>query len=79
MTFAHFSAISLASAPTPNQFVQLSGAALILLAYLFLQLRKTGPRHSPYLAANCIGAGLLAFEAARTSQYGFLALEGTWS
>ena len=58
---------AVAAAPTPNQLVQLSGAALILLAYLFLQLGKTGPRRSPYLAANCIGAGLLAAMTSRPS------------
>ena len=67
------------STPSPNQVVQLTGAALILLAYLFLHLGRTGPRKPSYLIPNCVGAGLLAFEAARTAQYGFLALEGTWS
>lgn len=64
---------------SPDPVIQLLGAAAILLAFLALQLGWTGARRLPYLAANAIGAGLLAFEAARTEQIGFLVLEGTWA
>ena len=68
-----------AETAAPDPVIQLIGAVSILLAYLALQLGRTGPRRTPYLAANTLSAGLLAFEAARTEQIGFLLLEGTWA
>jgi membrane-bound ClpP family serine protease len=63
----------------PNQALQLAGAALILLAFLALQLGRTVPERPAYLGSNLVGATLLAIEAGRTGQLGFLALEGVWA
>lgn len=63
----------------PNQTIQLAGAAMILVAYVRLQLGRTSPDRTGYLAMNFVGAALLAVEAGRTRQYGFLALEGAWA
>ncbi|MHC4936488.1 MAG: CBU_0592 family membrane protein [Planctomycetota bacterium] len=65
--------------PSPDPLVQLLGASLILTAHLALCLGRTDARRTPYLAANTIGAGLLAWEAYRTEQIGFLLLEGVWA
>ena len=69
----------MAPPPATSDAIQLTGAGLILLAYLLLQLGKITPRSSGYLLPNFVGAGLLAYEAARTDQIGFFVLEGTWS
>lgn len=63
----------------PNQMLQLAGAAMILLAFLALQLGRTHPGRPGYLVLNLVGATLLAVEAGRTGQIGFFALEGTWA
>jgi hypothetical protein len=68
-----------AAVAPPNQALQLVGAALILGAFLLLQLRIAAPDRPNYLALNLAGAGLLAYEAARTGQIGFLVLEGVWA
>lgn len=63
----------------PNQFVQIPGALAILLAYILLQLGRLRADSRTFAAMNFGGASLLAFEAARTQQWGFLLLEGTWA
>ena len=67
------------AASAPSQWIQLPGAALILLAFVLLQMRRTRADHPVYLGLNCVGATLLAIEATRTEQLGFLALEACWA
>src|SRR6185312_11542793 len=62
-----------------NQFVQILGAVLVLIAYIAGQLRLLDGKSYPYLALNLLGSGLLAVLAAAGSQWGFLLLEGTWA
>ncbi|MFN0058318.1 MAG: hypothetical protein ACKVX7_07655 [Planctomycetota bacterium] len=64
---------------SPNQIVQLSGAALILIAYGLLQSHRLRTSQPIYSWLNLVGAALLAVEACRTHQWGFLLLEGTWA
>ena len=66
-------------ADAPDQVVQLAGAALVLAAYLALQVGRARADGAGFLAMNFAGAALLAWEAGRTGQYGFLALEGVWA
>lgn len=63
----------------PNQVVQILGAVLLLGAYLALQSQLLSARSLLFSLLNLAGAGLLAWEAWRTYQYGFLILEGTWT
>ncbi len=63
----------------PNQVLQLIGALLILAAYMLLQLGVVNARSASFGVMNLFGAALLAWEAGRTHQYGFLVLEGSWA
>lgn len=63
----------------PSLFVQVTGAVLILFAYALLQTGRLGAETLRFDALNLVGASLLAWEAWRTDQYGFLLLEGTWA
>ena len=63
----------------PNQTLQIAGAVVLLAAYVALQSHVLSSRSLTFSAMNVVGAGLLAWEAWRTYQYGFLLLEGTWT
>ena len=63
----------------PNQFVQIPGAVLLLGAYLLLQAHLVTPRSWVFGWGNFLGSGLLAWEAGRTAQWGFLLVEGSWA
>ena len=62
-----------------NQWIQIPGAVLILAAYVLLQGGWWSAGSRRFAVTNMVGAGLLAFEAGRTQQWGFLLLEGTWA
>lgn len=62
-----------------GQFLQISGALLILLAYLLSQAGKLDQRSYTYLLLNLIGSLTLAVLAAIERQWGFLLLEGAWA
>ena len=62
-----------------DQFVQILGAVLVLVAYIAAQLRMLDAKSYPYLVLNLLGSGLLAVLAAAGAQWGFLLLEGTWA
>ena len=64
---------------TPNQLLQICGALLILVAYVLLQMGLMKARSISFGLLNLVGASLLAWEAWRTWQLGFLILEGTWA
>lgn len=62
-----------------GQVVQIIGSLLILLPFGLSQLGKVRPRSWSYLTFNLAGSAALAADAAATSQWGFLLLEGTWA
>jgi hypothetical protein len=62
-----------------DQFIQILGAVLVLVAYIAAQLRMLDGKSCPYLVLNLLGSGLLAILAAAGAQWGFLLLEGTWA
>jgi hypothetical protein len=62
-----------------DQFIQILGAVLVLVAYIAAQLRMLDGKSYPYLVLNLLGSGLLAELAAAGAQWGFLLLEGTWA
>ena len=62
-----------------DQFIQILGAVLVLIAYIAAQLRMLDGKSYPYLMLNLVGSGLLAVLAAAGAQWGFLLLEGTWA
>lgn len=57
---------------------QVAGAALLLVAYVGLQLGWVGERSDLYLGANIAGAATLAACAAATAQWGFAVLNAVW-
>jgi hypothetical protein len=59
--------------------IQITGALLILVPFVWSQLGGLAPESLTYLAFNLVGSVLLALLAARTEQWGFFALEVTWA
>lgn len=75
-----------ASAPTPSleslvfyQILSLTGAALILLAYVANQRGRLGPRNPTYNVMNLVGALLLLWVAVADWRWGFILLEAVWA
>jgi len=62
-----------------SQILSLTGAVLVLIAYVAHQLRRMDPNGALYNVLNASGAGLLAYVALRPFQAGFVLLEGTWT
>ena len=62
-----------------DQFLQVTGAVLILVAYVAAQARRLNPQSPLYLVLNLVGSGVLAYLAALDRQWGFLLLEGVWA
>jgi hypothetical protein len=62
-----------------EQTVQVSGAFLILAAYVAAQLGWLRHDAVSYLALNLVGAAVLAAQAWWGSQWGFFLLEGVWA
>ncbi|MEV0455969.1 CBU_0592 family membrane protein [Catellatospora methionotrophica] len=62
-----------------HDVLQIIGALTVLAGYVATQLRWTTPRSIGYLTANTIGAGVLAWLAWTSRDWGFLLLEGVWS
>jgi hypothetical protein len=62
-----------------EQLVQVAGAVLVLAAFTLAQLGRVD-QHSPvYLGVNLAGSAILAVDAMRGHQLGFLLLEGVWA
>ena len=59
--------------------VQLTGAVIILAAFVLAQLRYLRVEDRRYLWLNAIGASVLAVNAYFEQQWGFLLLEGVWA
>lgn len=61
-----------------DQITQLIGAALLLSAYGATQLKWMRQESLVYNLFNAIGGLLLAMDAYRIGQWGFMVLEGMW-
>lgn len=62
-----------------GQLVQIVGSLLILVPFSLSQTGRLGSRSRSYLLLNLAGSLILAADAAATSQWGFLLLEGAWA
>ena len=62
-----------------GQIVQVVGSLLVLAAFAASQAGRLDTRSTRYLVLNLVGSGTLAVQAAVTSQWGFLLLEGVWA
>lgn len=60
-------------------FLQFVGALLVLAAFVLTQRGTIAVNSVLSLTLNAVGAGVLAALALADSQWGFLALEGTWA
>jgi hypothetical protein len=62
-----------------EQLIQVAGAVLVLAAFTLAQMGRLD-QHSPvYLGVNLAGSAILAVDAMRGHQLGFLLLEGVWA
>jgi len=61
------------------QVIQVCGSLLILAAFVASQRGIVDAKSTSYLWLNVIGSGILAVQAAITTQWGFLLLEGVWA
>lgn len=62
-----------------HQLVQVAGAVAILVAFALAQFGVLDPRAWSYLWLNLVGSLVLAVDAWREEQWGFLLLEGVWA
>jgi len=62
-----------------EQLVQIFGSVLILIPFALAQAGRMSAKSLGYLALNLGGSGILAVDAALSSQWGFLLLEGSWA
>lgn len=62
-----------------HAFVQIAGALAVLAAFALAQAGFFDQRARSYLVLNLTGAAVLAVDAWREEQWGFLLLEGVWA
>lgn len=62
-----------------QQIVQVAGSLLILAAFAAAQRGWLDQRSRAYLVLNLVGSAVLAVDALRGRQWGFLLLEGVWA
>lgn len=62
-----------------GQLVQIVGSLLILMPFGLSQMGRLKTSSRSYLLLNLTGSLTLAGDAAATSQWGFLLLEGAWA
>ena len=62
-----------------GQIIQVVGSLLVLAAFAASQACRLKTTSRRYLLPNLLGSGTLAVQAAVTSQWGFLLLEGVWA
>jgi hypothetical protein len=62
-----------------RQIASLTGALLILIAYVGHQLRWMNARSTTYNSINAVGSAILAYIALRPFQVGFVVLETVWA
>ena len=61
-----------------DQLPQLTGAALLLVAYALSQTGRIKGDSLLYLLFNALGSLLLLIDAVRAVQWGFIILEAAW-
>ena len=61
-----------------DQAIQIGGAILILTAFMLTQADRITMESYPYLLLNVGGAAILAVDALKRDQWGFVLLEGVW-
>ena len=59
--------------------IQIFGALLILAAFTAAQAGRVDPHSRVYLALNLAGSVVLAHDALRGEEWGFLLLEAVWA
>ena len=62
-----------------DQVVQVTGALLILAAFVAAQLGRLDPQAWSYLVLNLVGSAILTVDAYLGREWGFLLLEGVWA
>ena len=62
-----------------DQALQITGAILILAAFVLAQLQRLDQHSYAYLWLNTLGSAVLAWLALDGHQWGFLLLEGVWA
>jgi hypothetical protein len=62
-----------------DQIIQIVGSLLVLAGFTAGQRGWLDPKSRTYLVLNLVGSAVLAVEALRGSQWGFLLLEGVWA
>ncbi|MBB5872312.1 hypothetical protein F4553_005746 [Allocatelliglobosispora scoriae] len=62
-----------------HDLLQIVGALLVLTAFALTQSGVLNPKAVAYLLLNIVGAGVLAWLAWTTRDWGFLLLEGVWT
>ncbi|CCH77770.1 putative permease [Nostocoides japonicum T1-X7] len=62
-----------------EQLVQVLGSLLILAGFVAAQRGWLRPSSRSYLVLNLVGSAILAVDALRGHQWGFLLLEGVWA
>ncbi|MBP9865064.1 MAG: hypothetical protein KBC91_01530 [Candidatus Omnitrophica bacterium] len=62
-----------------DQVAGLLGAAMVLIAYFFMQTGFLKNTAYPFLILNLLGGALLFIASAVTGQLGLILLEGTWT
>ena len=59
--------------------IQIAGALLILAAFTAAQAGRVDPHSRAYLALNLAGSVVLAHDALRGEEWGFVLLEAVWA
>ncbi len=59
--------------------IELTGAVLILTAFVLAQFGRLPTASLAYMVLNFVGSAVLAFVAAVDGDVGFLLLEGVWA
>jgi hypothetical protein len=62
-----------------GQVVQVAGSLLVLAGFALAQRGVLDQRSRVYLLLNLVGSAVLAVDAAKGRQWGFLLLEGVWA
>jgi hypothetical protein len=59
--------------------LEVTGAILILVAFVLAQFRGLDRHGAPYLVLNLVGSVILTVSAATHRQWGFLLLQSIWA
>lgn len=59
--------------------IQIAASLLILVPFILAQAGRVTTSSIAYLVLNLVGSSVLAIDALRGAQWGFLLLEGVWA